>query len=384
MTRERDAVVVGAGPAGSAVAAILAEAGRDVLVLEKDRFPRRKVCGEFVSGAARESLARLDALAAVAAEAEPIGRGSVHPAGGRAVAFELPLPAFGISRARLDERLAAAAAARGAEVVFGARVVAVEEERRGRIRVRLARANGGEETACARSGVGAWGRWNALDRSLERRFVRQASRFFGWSGDYDGPDDALRGEARLYLFPGGYCGLSRVEGGAVHLAGVIAERRLRRLPAGWANVVAHARRANGDLDRDMDGLRPRGGDGGFLGTGPVLFTRKPPAEGRLLMAGDAAGVIDPFLGEGLSVALASGILAAETLLGASARGTPFDETPALYARAWSARFASRARWGAAGRALMLHPAAARFAAKLAGARLVGMALGAKTPSRPPA
>jgi len=370
---ERDAVIVGAGPAGSAAAAVLATGGFDVLVLEKDRFPRRKVCGEFLSGSARETLVRLDALAAVAAEAESIERASIHLTRGRAVRFALPGPAFGLSRARLDEILAGAAAARGAEVAFGVRVVAVEETS-GAMRVRAVGPAGREETIVARTVVGAWGRWNALDRTLDRRFLRQGGRFFGWSGDYDAPASALRGDARLYLFPGGYCGLSRVEHGAVHLAGVIAERALRRLPPGWAPVVAHARRSNPDLDRDMALLSPREGDGGFLGTGPVFFTRKPAAEGALLMTGDAAGVIDPFLGEGLAVALASGVLAGETLARGLASELGLAEAPSRYARDWAARFAGRARRGAAGRTLMLHPVAARVVARVAGERLVQMAL----------
>lgn len=374
MRREHDAVVIGAGPSGAAAAAALAAAGRDVLVLEKDRFPRRKVCGEFLSGSARGSLEALEALDAVAAEAAPIGRGSVHLPGGRAVAFALPAPAWGLSRARLDHLLACRAAARGAEVLFGARVVAVEETRRGRVRVRFARAGSGEKTVLARTAVGAWGRWNALDRALDRRFAKSSRRFFGWSADYDGRGEALRGEARLYLFPGGYCGLSPIEGGAVHLAGVIAEAALRKLPSGWDHVVAHARRGNRALDRDMGSLSPRPGGGTFLGTGPVFFTRKPAAEGRLLMVGDAAGVLDPFLGEGLSIALASGLLAAETLERVLRGAIAPEAAPRMYARAWRDRFAARTRRGAAFRALMLHPAAARLAAALLGRRIVALAL----------
>ncbi|MGE5414159.1 MAG: NAD(P)/FAD-dependent oxidoreductase, partial [Syntrophomonadaceae bacterium] len=260
------------------------------------------------------------------------------------------------------------------EVVFGARVVSVEEAPDGRLRVRFTRPGDGEREVLARGAVGAWGRWNALDRALDRRFARGSRRFFGWSADYDGGEGALRGQARLYLFPGGYCGLSPIEEGAVHLAGVIAEAALRRLSPGWDSVVAHARRGNADLDRDMAGLSPPG-DAGFLGTGPVFFTRKPAAEGGLLMAGDAAGVLDPFLGEGLSVALSSGLLAAETLERALSGKIALQEAPRYYARAWSERFAGRTRRGAACRALMLHPTAARVAAALAGERLVRLALG---------
>jgi flavin-dependent dehydrogenase len=369
----RDAVVIGAGPAGSAAAAILAESGLEPLVIEKDCFPRRKVCGEFLSGSARESLARLDALAQIAGEAAPIERGSVHLRRGRSVDFELPARGFGLSRARLDEILARRAAERGAEIRFGSRVVAIEPGRAGATQLRVVGEGGREESLLARSVVGAWGRWDALDRSLHRSFLVRGGRFFGWSRDYEDVPGALAGDVRLYLFRGGYCGLSRVEGGRIHLAGVISEARRRRLASGWEAAVEHARRDNPALDRELAAL-PARSPGGDLGTGPVYFTRKRPSERGALMAGDAAGVIDPFLGEGLSAALASGILAGETLGAALSGRARMEDAPAVYARAWRRRLRRRIGWGAALRGLMLHPDAAALAARIAGGGLARAAI----------
>ncbi|HKD17561.1 MAG TPA: FAD-dependent monooxygenase [Thermoanaerobaculia bacterium] len=361
----RHAVVIGAGPAGSAAAAILAEAGFAPLVIEKDRFPRRKVCGEFLSGSCRESLARLDALAEIAGEAAPIERASVRLRRGRSVDFDLSARAFGLSRLRLDEILARRAAERGAEIRFGWRVQAIENDGRGATVLRLAGDGGREESVLARTVVGAWGRWDALDRTLRRRFLIRGGRFFGWSRDYEPVPGALEGDVRLYLFRGGYCGLSRIEGGRIHLAGVISEARRRRLPSGWDSALAHARRDNPALDRDLAVLPVRCPDGD-LGTGPVYFTTKPATERGALMAGDAAGVIDPFLGEGLSAALASGILAGETLASALAGGIRMEDASRVYALAWRRRLRNRIGWGAALRGLMLHPGVAAFAARIAG------------------
>lgn len=369
----RDAVVIGAGPAGSAAAAVLGEAGFAPLMIEKDRFPRRKVCGEYLSGSARESLVRLDALAEIAGEAASIERGSVQLRRGRSVDFELAARGFGISRARLDEILARRAADRGAEIRFGCRVLAIEKDGDGTTRLRLAADGGREESVRARTVVGAWGRFDALDRTLHRRFVVRGGRFFGWSRDYEPVPGALEGEVRLYLFRGGYCGLSRVEGGRIHLAGVISEARRRRLSSGWDAAVGHARRDNPALDRDLAALPVRS-PGGDLGTGPVYFTAKRPSEGGALMAGDAAGVIDPFLGEGLSAALGSGILAGETLARALSGRARLEDAADVYARAWRRRLRSRIGWGAALRGLMLHPGAAAFAARIAGDGLARAAL----------
>ncbi|MEP6995127.1 MAG: NAD(P)/FAD-dependent oxidoreductase [Acidobacteriota bacterium] len=372
-----DAIVVGAGPAGSASASVLAQRGRRVLLLEKDRFPRPKVCGEFLSGSARASLALLGVREQVDAIAERISRGTIHLPRTGAVAFALPRPALGVSRLCLDALLASRAENLGAECRFGTRVIGVDGAPASGFRVRFTDGQG-EGVASGRAVVGAWGRWDSLDRALARGFLARGGRFLGWSRDY-AAEPALSGEVRLYAFPGGYCGLSRVEGGAVNLAGVVSERLRRRLDPGWDAVVKHARSENPDLERDLSSLRE--GPIGFLGTGPVFFTAKPPAEGGMLMVGDAAGVIDPFSGEGQAAALSSGILAAEMLERALSGEIPLSGLPALYTAAWKRRFRRRFGWSAAFRALMLHPTLGRLATPILGPTIVRFAIRKLTADR---
>ena len=92
------------------------------------------------------------------------------------------------------------------------------------------------------------------------------------------------------------------------------------------------------------------------------------------MAGDAAGVIDPFLGEGLTAALASGVLAGETLASALAGRIRMEDAAGIYALAWKQRLRRRLGWGVALRGLMLHPGAAAFAARIAGDGLARAAI----------
>ncbi len=365
-----DVLVVGAGPAGSAAALILAEKGCRVVVLEKDHFPRRKVCGAFLASDGVAALARLSVLKdARGARPEIIREGSVHLPGGRSAPLALPAPALGLSRFVLDDLLARRAAAAGAQVRFGARVVSAAGPA-GAHRVCWIGPDGTHE-AQARAVIGAWGRWDALDRSLDRSFLR-GRRFFGWSARLQGDSRPLAGRVRLYLFRGGYCGLSRVEGGAVNLAGVASERAMRRAGTGWESLLDAIRRENPPLDRDLRGLdlAPEG----FLGTGPVFFTAKPPVENGVLMAGDAAGVLDPFSGQGQSAALACGILAAETTAAALAGAIPMERLARAYGDAWRERFARRFGWSAVFRRLMLSPSVASAAARIAGPQLTSLAI----------
>lgn len=363
-----DAIVVGAGPAGSAASITLAGRGYRTLVLEKDVFPRHKVCGAYLAAGALPCLKKLDAEAAVLRlEPERIERGSVHLASGVSIKFTLPSPGLGISRFALDDLLAQRAAESGAAIRFGVRVAGVARAGTG-FRVHLA----GAETLDARAVIGAWGRWDALDRSLERVFVARRGRFLGWSGELAGDAAALAGQVRLYMFQGGYCGLSRVEGGVANVAGVVSAGVLRTIGGGWDAVMAHARASNAALDADLSGLKPR--PAGFLGTGPVFFTAKPPSESGLLMVGDAAGMLDPFSGQGQAAALASGLLAGEMAARCLSGEIAPADLPRAYSAAWRARFAGRFAWSALFRRFMLHPTLGALAGRLAGERLARLAL----------
>ena len=365
-----DVAVIGAGPAGSSAAGMLASRGLGVVVLEKEHFPRRKVCGEFLSAAALGELGRLDSglREDLEARGEPVERGAVHASSGREVDFRLPERGLGLSRETLDARLARWARERGANICFGARVRGLRRAGDG-FRVRYSEGTDQREIA-ARAVVGAWGRWDALDRVWDRN-VETGRRFLAWSRLYE-PCEALAGTVDLYLFPGGYCGLCRIESGAVQLAGILDESSRTRLRGpGWAEALAFARRSNAALDGVLENLTP---ESDFRGAGPVYLAAKPPVKDGVLMVGDTAGVLDPFSGQGIALALASGRLAARTLASAFAEAMPFDLVESTYAAAWRRRFAARFHWSALFRRIVQRPALADRAARWIGPGLVRSAL----------
>ena len=152
-----DIAVVGGGPAGSALAGFLARAGRSVVLLERERFPRSKLCGEFLSGEARDVLAAAGCLDPIlAAQPARLGHLRFSSASGRTLCAPLPVEALGISRRVLDDTLFRNAGRLGATTWDGAEVTTVVDGpdlqrldvRRGRHDLRVH----------AQLVIGAWGR----------------------------------------------------------------------------------------------------------------------------------------------------------------------------------------------------------------------------------
>ena len=337
-----DVAIVGAGPAGTCAAIALRRMGFSVLVLERDRFPRHKVCGEFLSF---EAIGDLEACGAAervrSAGGEPIERGAFFFEGRRSIEFPLPRPAVGISRYLLDYILAEAASAAGAQVRHGRRVEHISGDLEGGFRLSV---DGKEAGVAARAVLAAWGRWSPLDLAMGRPFAaRTRGRFFGWSRHDAGSSAHLAGRVHLYFFRGGYCGLSRVEGGMVNFAGVVSEAELRRRGAGWERFLAALVEEQTALREDLAPLSPARA---VLGTPTVFFERHAPAFGGILAIGDAAGIRDPFTGDGQASAIRGGVLAARVLAPFLAGDVGAGELERSYREAYAREFGARFTWDA--------------------------------------
>jgi flavin-dependent dehydrogenase len=322
-------VVVGASLAGSAAALVLARSGARVVLVDKAAFPRPKTCGELLSPDGVAALARLGLDGAVrAAGAATIRRFALVRPDGRRVAGRLPAPALSLSRERLDTLVLDGARAAGARAHLGETVVAIDGTLSRGFTVRTT-----ARTLEARAVLGAWGRYSPLDGRLGRPFFGTPASLFGFKQFLAGEagrrfDD----RAVLHVFRGGYLGLSLVEEGRVSLGALATPAIAKEAHHDLDRLLARLAAASAGLAADLEGLVPEPGPA--LVSEPVHLGRREAVLGELLLAGDAAGVVDPFTGSGMALALRTGE-AAGTLLAEHVAGRVAAEA---LARSWARRW----------------------------------------------
>ena len=308
-------LVVGAGPAGSATALLLAARGHSVVVVDRASFPRDKACSEYMSPEAVRILDRLGVVAALeAAGAVPIAGTSVTAARGArlhgrfALAGHRPFRPTGLSISRriLDHRLLGSARDAGARVLERTAVETLLRDAGGIAGAVVRTADGGRATVKARLTVGADGLRSLVGRRLGRR--RQGGlRRVAFVAHVDGVE-GMGDSAEMFVGPRGYLGLNPIGGGRTNVALVV--------PAGRAaGARGRARDFFFDTLADFPGVSERVGRGSvvreILATGPfAAWSGRVIADGAALV-GDAADFFDPFTGEGIYSALRGAELLAE-------------------------------------------------------------------------
>jgi len=387
---DADVIVVGAGPAGSTTAYYLAQAGLDVLLLEKSRFPREKVCGD---GLTPRGVKALVAMGISVSEQDGWVRNKGLRVIGAGQRLELPWPElssypdYGLVRPRtdLDQMLARRAQQAGARLLEGLTVTGpVLHERTGRITGVTAKpADGdGERTYRARVIVAADGNSSRLSvamglRKRDDRPLGVAVRTYYRSPRHD--DDHLESWLDLWdgdrLLPGyGWIfgmgdGTSNVGLGLLNTSAAfghtdyhaLLRRWLQGMPAEWGFTEEN---------------RTQPIRGAAL---PMGFNRTPPYYRGLLLVGDSGGMVNPFNGEGIAYAMETGEILARTITQALARArrTETERVLAGYPRALSQAYGG---YYAAGRVFVKaigRPGLMRFATKHAMTRPALMAFALK-------
>jgi flavin-dependent dehydrogenase len=356
-----DIAIIGAGPAGSVLAALLAARGRSVALIDRDAFPRDKLCGEFLS---YDALPLIEQLGVdVAAHGAPAIEHCRVIGSRRTYAFDFPRPARGVSRLLLDDLLFRAAVARGALAMDGRTAAALA-------RNEVTLADGSRVRAHAIAG--AWGRWGRFDQQLARAFVRdRAHRNFGFKRHYRAAA-AGGGAIELHAFRRGYLGVNEVEGGT-NVCGLVHASRLTQHKGRWDTFVERLREEQPRLDAMYAALEPA--QEGFLSSEPVIFRARSAVEEGIFMVGDASGVLDPLTGNGMAMAIQSAYLAAPFLERALDDRTAAEDG---YRLAHRQTFAPRIAWSRRVAFLLSRPALLDLALAGLRSRAIGKFLLRKT------
>jgi 2-polyprenyl-6-methoxyphenol hydroxylase-like FAD-dependent oxidoreductase len=322
-------MIVGAGPSGCMAAVMLARRAWRVSLVEPQRFPRDKVCGEMLSALGLDVLRRQGLFQRLQAARPPvIRRALLHAANGATAMLRLPRPGWGLSRLAMDSALLDAAREAGVRVLQPARCEAVNGGRTVRLRIRSLVDNAiqDHDADCAIIADGksaAWGDRPAAtaDFGLKAHFAR-----------IDGPPDAVE----LFGVRGHYVGFGPIEDDTWNLAMSVPAARLRAVRGDGDRLLdelttehpALARRLSGAVraTRWIASPLPR-----------YAVRRRWPA--GVIPVGNAAAAIEPIGGEGMGLALASAEQAADGIDAAYRAGRPLDVglLQRRYAALWTVR-----------------------------------------------
>ncbi|WP_346210582.1 NAD(P)/FAD-dependent oxidoreductase [Gelidibacter algens] len=297
-----DVLIIGGGLAGLSAAIHLQKQGFDVMLIEKNEYPKHKVCGEYISN---EVLPYLNYLGVdvFALGAKNITKFEVSSAKSKLIAANLPLGGFGISRYALDEALYLKAKSVGVlfvvdtvmEVQFLDDQFSVETKENGKYTSKIV--------------IGAYGKRTNLDVKLNRNFIKNKSPYLAVKthvkGDF--PEDVVA----LHNFEGGYCGVSKVEDDSINLCYITnfeAFKKYKDIEEFQEKVLFKNTYLKSIFKNTTAVFESP------LTISQISFDRKSPVEEHMLMCGDSAGMIHPLCGNGMSMAIRSAQIASELII----------------------------------------------------------------------
>lgn len=316
-TATYDVVIAGAGPAGSSAAIHLANNGFKVLLVEQKKFPRAKLCGEFISP---ECLRHFDELG-VAVDMFAAGPAELtttvfYSNGGNRISVPSrwfgPGSAMGLSRASMDQNLLSKAKAIGVDVLEDATVnsIVVGEDAILGVKVKV---ESKEKEFRAAITIDATGRARALSRRLLRSNVGHLSkpRFVAFKAHLLNTK-IESGVCEIYSYKSGYGGVSTIERGLSNICFIVDAALVKHCHSDPEVVLRNSVMTN---VRAADTLQLAVIDTPWLSVALESFGRfKPSPATGLLAIGDSAAFIDPFTGSGMLMALESGDLVARVIV----------------------------------------------------------------------
>lgn len=343
MEKQSDIVIIGAGLAGLCAAIHLAKSGVAVTIIEKNEFPKHKVCGEYISNEVLPYSKFLE-IDFEALDVNNIDRLEFSLPNGTSFKAQLPLGGFGLSRYSLDFYLYEKARASGCffvedevkKVTFTEDVFTVSTVKEQNIKSKIV--------------LGAFGKRSILDISMQREFIQKKSHWLAVKAHYSGefPNDLVG----LHNFEGGYCGVSKVENNIInicYLAQYSWFKKYKNIEAFQEAILMKNPKLKTIFEQSkMVFEKP-------LTISQISFEAKDAVENHILMIGDSAGLIHPLCGNGMAMAMHSAKIASHLSMDFLENKMNRNEFEKRYRFAWKKTFQTRIRFGKFISKLLLYP-----------------------------
>ena len=339
-----DVIIAGAGPAGSSAAIHLARRGVRVLLVEQKKFPRAKLCGEFISPECQKHFENLGVAEAMSSsQPAAITETVFYSSGGHHITVPSSWfggsAALGLSRAVMDNVLLRRAQNCGVTVLEGTTItepILHAKEVKG---VRL-KENGREHEYLAPLTIDATGRACILTRKLHRSEPKSKPKLIAFKAHLRNTRVAPNA-CEIYFYPDGYGGLSTVEGEISNLCFIISAEQVKRHYSNPEAVMREMMMKNRRAAYTLEQAQPVSE---WLSASWERFGRRQPSPAKgLLTIGDSAAFIDPFTGSGMLMALESGELVAEVIVRHQDKLEHSQLVSAEYASEYIRKFDSRLR-----------------------------------------
>ena len=329
-----DVIIIGGGLAGLCSAIHLSKHSIDVLLIEKNSYPKHKVCGEYVSN---EVLPYLNYLGFNPFEfgAKTISKFQLTTYNNKNIEANLPLGGFGMSRYEMDFQLYQLALNHGISVIKDTVVDVVFDDDQFHIQTKS------NHIVTSKIAIGAYGKRSNIDIKFNRDFIKKKSPYLGVKTHVSGhfPEDTVA----LHNFKGGYCGVSKVENDHINLCYITNYQTFKA----YKDIETFQEQVvykNKVLKNVFEGSKPQ-----FekpLTISQISFETKNPIENHVLMCGDSAGMIHPLCGNGMGMAIRSAQLASELIIDyLQNKIKSRDELERKYSRNWNKTFGLRLKVG---------------------------------------
>jgi flavin-dependent dehydrogenase len=332
-----DCAIIGGGLAGLTLAIQLRKKGLNIILFEKEEFPFHKVCGEYI---AMESWNYLEACGVKLSEMNlpQITKLHVSAPNGNLIKHQLNPGGFGISRYTLDNELAKIAKQIGVELLDDTKVIDVQFENE------LFQINTQNNIYSSKIVLGAYGKRSNLDIKLKRNFIQLSDKNINYVGvKYHVKADLPVDLIELHNFSDGYCGISKVDGESYCLCYLTTADNLKKSGNDIKKMEENILMKNPFLKKYFTEF-PVLFDAP-LAISQINFSSKKSIENHIIMLGDAAGLITPLCGNGMSMALHASKILSELLHSYFENKLSRDELEKLYSRLWNKQFANRLKVG---------------------------------------